>query len=196
MPTSYFSPTFNFDPWFLRYPSAHAPVMPSAPPYPDAPSCTVSWHLSDSVSNLGATVEDFISDHGLVFYDAVSEPPPPEPPPPPAPPSPVPSASAQVQPPIDFTSAVLHDHDPSHIVSYLGSGVLTEAPCVTVSPSDALSLLSSPRGIASAFVHAISELGCFPSISSGDAPLIIDCGASVFCHLRALRLHHLSTQQP
>ena len=161
MPASCFSPTFAFDPWFLRYSPTSVHVMPAAPSFPDAPSCTISWNACDLVPDLGATAYEFISDQGAVFYDAISEPPPPEPPPPP-----------------DFVSAVLSDHDPSSIVSFLGSSTLATKPCITAPLRVARRLCV--RQSAFAFVHSITDLGCFPSLSSCDAPLIVDCGASVF----------------
>ena len=78
------SPTFDLDPWFL-WPLLGlqaAPVMPSAPSYPDAAFATISWMIDKALgSNLDSIVEDFLSDAELFYFDAVTDLPPPEPPP-------------------------------------------------------------------------------------------------------------------
>ena len=111
------SPVFDMDPWFLRPPFGIqvAPVMPSAPSYPDAAFITVSWIIDNALDcDLDSIVEDYLSDADLFYFDAIADPPPPEPPPFP-----------------DPVTSTIGDHDPSHIARL--STVLHSTPCITVS---------------------------------------------------------------
>ena len=135
--------------------------MPSAPSYPDAAFATVSWMIDEALgSDLESLVKDFISDDDMFYFDAVTDLPPPEPP-----------------PDTDPVTDILDDHDPSHIARL--STVLDLSPSITISFDLVRRELSSKNTIT-ALLSTLDDLGCFPSISSGDAPLIVDCGASVF----------------
>ena len=157
------SPVFDMDPWFLRphFGIQTAPVMPTAPSYPDATFITVSWTIDKALDcDLDSIVEDYLSNADLFYFDAIADPPPPEPPP----------ITSSV-------SSVIGDHDPSHIARL--SNVFSTSPSITIS-LDFPWQESKSGGVITTFLSALDELGCFPCVSSGDAPLIVDCGASVF----------------